>query len=81
MKILKEKVIAFMIKSRKQKGVKVIDNSNTDILGLYNCDAQLWSKNRKTLSDLSETCPVDFEIQKVDEEYCMQLYSTAKWVN
>jgi hypothetical protein len=75
---LNEKGINFLAKARKQKGVTVIDRSSKDVIGLFHIDAQIWSKNRRTLEDLSQVCPVDFDIQKVDEEYMMQLFGTAK---
>jgi hypothetical protein len=78
-KTLNEKAINFLAKARKQKGVKVIDNSGKDMIGLFQIDAQLWSKNRRTLEDLSKVCPVDYDIMKIDDKYLMQLFSTAKW--
>ena len=62
----------FLAKAKKEKGVTV------DVVGIFNIDSQIWSKNRRTLEDLSQVCPVDFDIQKVNEEYMMQLYCTAK---
>ena len=69
---LDEKHINFLAKARKRKGVTI------DVVGIFNISAQIWSKNRRTLEDLSQVCPVDFDIQKVNEEYMMQLYCTAK---
>jgi len=62
----------FLAKVRKQKGV------NVDVVGIFNVDVQIWSKNRRILEDLSQVCPVDFDIQKINKEYMMQLYCTAK---
>jgi hypothetical protein len=75
---LNEKGINFLVKARKQKGVTVIDNSGKNMIGLFHIDAQIWSKNRRTLEDLSLICPVNFDIQKIDKKYMMQLYGTAK---
>lgn len=63
----------FLAKVRKQKDVTV------DVVGIFNVDVQIWSKNRRILEDLSQVCPVDFDIQKINKElYMMQLYCTAK---
>jgi len=78
---LNEKGINFLIKARKQKGVTVIDNSFRDMLGLFTISAQIWSKNRRTLEDLSKVCPITFDISKIDGEYMMQLFGTAKFEN
>lgn len=69
---LDEKRNNFLAKVRKQKDVTV------DVVGIFNIDVQIWSKNRRILEDLSQVCPVDFDIQKINKEYMMQLYCTAK---
>ena len=52
---LDEKHINFLAKARKRKGVII------DIVGIFNISAQIWSKNRRTLEDLSQVCPVEFK--------------------
>lgn len=72
-------IIDFIQKAKKTKDVTFVnDKSKKGLLNIWHADIEIWSKSRKVLEDLSFHSPNDFEINAIDYEYMMQIFSTTK---